>query len=142
MMKEQSISSSLENNYSLDVLILSENEITDEGVITLSGGLALNNNLKSLFLINNELTNSGSEKIAAALKTNASLTELNLSGCLKGVIDLGCYGRALQTNSSLKIQCLISNEPVVFHGFSKFTSSLKGNSALREIKIRDDTTPN
>lgn len=67
------------NNIQLNTLVLSKNNIGNEGVKAIFKALSVNTTLKTLFLCHNNIENEGAYAIGEALLTNNTLTHLFLS---------------------------------------------------------------
>lgn len=97
------------NNSILQVLNISQNKLSDDGVIAISDSLKTNHTLKALHIGDNKITNKGAAKIADAIKSNKSLSHLNISRNyieIEGIMDILTAGT--QTNTLQKLDCIFN----------------------------------
>ena len=84
-------------------LSLCDNDIDDEGVETLVGGLVTNKKLRSLGLsYNRNITARGCQSLAVLLENPSNLEELRLAGNTVGDEGARIFANALATNRKLK----------------------------------------
>lgn len=62
--------------------MLDQNDIGDEGAMTIAGNLSHNNSIRTLSLLENRLTADGGVSFSRCLEENISLKFLDLGGVL------------------------------------------------------------
>ena len=128
------ISNILKNNGTLQKLNLSNNQITDSGIETLTETIATNIALENIDVSWNAITDNGVVFISRFLKTNITLRILYLSG--NQIMDNGFKSLAEALNENITLQRLdISSNMVSDNGISFISDSLKCNKALQGLSI-------
>ena len=99
------ISAFYSQNYKMQKLCLSDNEISDDGAVAVSDYLKVNKTIKELDVSNNCITSDGIIKIAEAIQINISLRLLDISRnniprCRELATTLSNY---LKSNSTLQV---------------------------------------
>lgn len=97
----EALARSLEDNSTLQILHLSGNAVTANGLRFLSKALEVNTTLVSLYLSGNSGSTAGARALAKSLHTNVSLQVLCLNG--NNVQEQGalCIGEMLKINRAL-----------------------------------------
>jgi Ran GTPase-activating protein (RanGAP) involved in mRNA processing and transport len=139
----QALASALsEGSAVLNKIVLSNNEINDEGAIAFVGALKTNKTIKELELANCEIGVDGAKALASMLKVNKVLNKIMLS--FNNIKDEGAIalGGALKTNKTLKKleleYCGIGPE-----GGKALASALSESSAvLTTLDLRDNQLTN
>lgn len=90
-------------NLNLNELILSRNNLNDDGIILLSNGIKYNNSLKILNLSNNNISNKSLNNLCISLKNHKNLITL----------DLSYNNNIIGKNLNESIGLLISNNKII-----------------------------
>ncbi|XP_022098809.1 uncharacterized protein LOC110983676 isoform X2 [Acanthaster planci] len=126
--------SMLETNYTLKILSLSGNHLSDRDALRLSEGLKNNSTLTQIDLSHNDMGELAGVHLASALASNDGLIYLDLkwNGIRgKGVIAIA---NALRVNTTLEVLDLSQNG-VTLPGCTAFLQALKVNTGLRILDM-------
>jgi Ran GTPase-activating protein (RanGAP) involved in mRNA processing and transport len=127
------------NNKTLIRLSLSNNQLGDKGVQSLSNALSANDNsLKKLDLSQNDITDEGVDYLAQMLKTNTILTHLSLSN--NRITDQGVQllNDALQNrNKTLQVLSLTQNKLLTDACLHFIINIFQHNQSLKKLSIND-----
>jgi hypothetical protein len=133
------IAEALNNNTTLELLSLSYNNLSDEGIQSLTNILSLNNsNLKILSLHSTGITDESVKHLSKMLKTNTNLTWLHLGG--NQISDQGVHLLAdvlIRYNKTLKILALSENELITDSSVDSLVEIFKQNNSLETLWIND-----
>lgn len=104
------VAKALEDNPPIKTLLLNENDIHDDGAVALAEALEKNTNLLILSVDHNHLMNKGGSALADALLKNSTLTTLRLD--LNHMEDEAGihFGKALRVNKTLTILDVAMNQ--------------------------------
>ena len=131
------LANALNNNSTLQELILYNNRLGDKGVRLLAFELSINNNtLKKLNLGFNEITDDGAQHLAQMLKTNRTLTHLWLQENHIG--DRGTQllaGVLARHNWTLELLALYSNKLLSDLSVNAMLDMLRMNQSLQQLNI-------
>jgi len=133
----QILAEALKTNTTLTLIVLSCNEIGDEGTHALAEALKTNTTLTSIYLNGNEIGADGTHALAKALKTNSTLTSIDLSENQIGSEGTQALAEALKTNSTLTLLNLSYNN-IRIEGIQALAEALKTNITLVSIDLEDD----
>ncbi|CAF1415551.1 unnamed protein product [Rotaria sp. Silwood1] len=133
------IANSLNNNITLEALMLYHNNLSDLGVRHLSKVLSTNNsNLKILGIGSNNITDNGIQYLAQMLKKNQSLIVLGLvfneitDQGVRLLTDVLTHG-----NQTLQVLHLSKNKSISNSSFESLNYMLKRNHSLRELWMQN-----
>jgi Ran GTPase-activating protein (RanGAP) involved in mRNA processing and transport len=133
------IAEALNNNKTLELLSLSYNNLSDEGIQSLTNILSLNNsNLKILSLHSTGITDESVKHISKMLKTNTNLTWLHLGA--NKISDQGVHLLAdvlIRYNKTLKILALSENELITDSSVDSLVKIFKQNDSLETLWINE-----
>ena len=85
----------------LEELVISNNNLSDDGVKILSGGLAATKTLRELYINDNNISPQGTVTIACALTLNTSLEKLNMTNNIVGQEGAVAIAEAIIENKTL-----------------------------------------
>ena len=127
-------------NTELQELTLSNTEIDDEGVDTLTGALANNGRLRTLNLSSNHnITGRGWQSLATLLENpNANLENLDLVSNNVGDEGVLIFANALASNRKLKTLDL-SDNGITTEGWSSFSKNLCDTSSVNNTYLSNHT---
>ncbi|CAF2772062.1 unnamed protein product [Rotaria sp. Silwood2] len=138
------IANGLNNNTTLEALILYHNHLSDLGVRHLSKVLSTNSsNLKILGIGSNSITDNGIQYLAQMLKKNQSLIVLGL--VFNEITDQGVrlLADALShDNQTLQFLHLSKNKSISNSSFEYLNQMLKRNHSLRELWMQNCSLSN
>jgi NLR family CARD domain-containing protein 3 len=122
------------NGSNLKTLIISNNELGDNGVMAIARGLQQSSkgSLEKLDVNANIISSVGAVALAMMLRMNKSLSELNLSYNNIGDEGAVAIAAALQVNKTLRCLSLRRNG-IGNNGVQKIAESLPHMSALKEL---------
>ena len=128
------LAQALHHNSTLEVLVLSNNSISDAGAVALAQALHHNSTLEVLVLSNNSISDAGAVALAQALHHNSTLELLNLSN--NSISDAGtvALAQALHHNSTLEWLNL-SNNSITDAGAVALAQTLHHNSTLEKLYL-------
>ena len=129
-----SIGDAIKTNAVLEHLYISYGEITSEGAVQLSAGLAVNKSLTNFRLYANPIGDIGAASIGDAIKTNAVLEHLYIDDCeitSEGAVQLSA---GLAVNKSLTNFSLDMN-PIGDIGAASIGDVIKTNAVLEYLDI-------
>jgi hypothetical protein len=133
------IANALNNNTTLEILILYDNQLSDLGVEILSKSLLMNNSaLKTLSLGSNGITDNGVRHITQMLTTNQSLTLLGL--VFNEITDQGVRLLAntlSHSNITLGVLYLSKNRSITDASVNSLIEMLKQNRSLRQLWLQN-----
>ena len=129
-----SIGDAIKTNAVLNYLCISDCDISSEGAVQLSAGLAVNKSITKLKLYWNPIGDIGAASIGDAIKTNAVLNYLRISDCdisSEGAVQLSA---GLAVNKSITKLKLYSN-PIGDIGAASIGDVIKTNAVLEHLDI-------
>lgn len=130
----------LKNNPQINELNLSGNNLGDDAVIKLIGGIQKENlNIFDLNLANNQISSEGARVIGDFLKNHANLVNLDLSANTiedKGATDIAA---ALSINNKLR-SIDVSKNGITTTGMISFAQNLVKNRSLSTLHLEQETT--
>ena len=101
--KDKIISSQLSSNTTLETLVITDDSINDEGVITLVQSLKYNKSITDLYLNNNpDITSASVQSLAELLLKNHTLVFLSLTGTTIDTNGALVLMESLKTNERLR----------------------------------------
>jgi Ran GTPase-activating protein (RanGAP) involved in mRNA processing and transport len=119
----------------LSEINISKTNLTKDGIATLSDFLiSTNSNLEILDLSDNDISNEGASIIANIIRNNNKLKNINLFSDNIGVSGSIDIASALKENKTLKILNMECN-PVQTEGIHSFTVALYSNNSLIELNL-------
>ena len=105
------------------------------GMKKFAAGLAANTSIEVLDLSNNEISDYGAEKLAAALETNRTVKTLILSRNSIGFIAAKAFGKALRPGGNDALRELrLNDNPVDSDGTTSLAEALATNSSLKVLR--------
>ena len=105
------------------------------GMKKFAAGLAANTSIEVLDLSNNEISDYNAEKLAAALETNRTLKTLILSGNQINFIAAKAFGKALRSGGNDALRELrLNGNPVDSDGTTSLAEALATNSSLKVLR--------
>lgn len=127
------LANALKKNTTLKRLDLSDNKINDDGVLALSESLKQNNTLEYLELFKNKIGDKGAEYLGECLIYNNGLFILTLD--FNQIKNIDKISRSLMTNKKLQLLSLAHNniENVIL-----LSESLKLNSTLLMLNLAEN----
>jgi len=133
------IANAFNSNNNLEVLILFHNQISDLGVQHLSKSLSTNNSiLKTLGLGSNDITDNGIRYLAEMIKINQSLIVLGL--VFNQITDQGVRLLAdaiYHSNTNLQVLHLSKNKSITDGSVNTLIEMLKRNHSLKELWMQN-----
>ena len=123
-------------NVTIQEINLSGNNISNEGAYHLSELLRANISLTCVNLSNNLIEKEGCEYISSSL-TDSSLIELNLGNNKIGDIGAKYLSEGLKNNKSLRKLSLQKNE-IGSEGLTYLCDSFSNNSSLEDLNLQDN----
>ena len=133
------IANGLNNNTTLEILMLYHNYLSDSGVNHLSNVLStMNSSLKILSIGSNSITDNGVRFLAQMLKTNQSLTLLGLvfneitDQSVRLLTDV-----LIHNNQTLQILHLSKNKNITDSCIDNLMEMLKQNRCLKELWMQN-----
>jgi Ran GTPase-activating protein (RanGAP) involved in mRNA processing and transport len=134
------LSSALECNRTVQKLDLYDNQIGNNGAISLAGMIRLSScsGITSLFLSKNRISATGTSALATALLRNKSIKELDLSINPIGNNGVITLSATLQFNNTLETLCL-RNVEINDSGVRAITAVLKHNTSLKRVDVCENT---
>ena len=127
-------------NDKMTYMDLTETAFTDNDIYELAEALNDNNTLQNLVLINTGITDVGAMAIAAALKVNTTLTTINLRDNDIGDEGARAIAEALKSNNTLNEIDLTGNK-VTQQGINILKEALKDNCTIYISDPTDPTDP-
>jgi hypothetical protein len=128
------IAEALKTNTRLLILELNHNAISSIGVITLAEALKINTTLSTLKLNSNLIYEEGAVAIANVLKINKTLLDLDLGRNYLKTNGAVEIVDALKTNSTL-LRLNLSNNKIGNNGVKPISDALKTNTTLTHINL-------
>ena len=118
-------------NKSLETLLLSDNNLNDDGIINIAQSLCKHTKLKIIHIQNNNLTEKGAEALASIISSNTGLEELYLGN---NTIQLGVItiSTALKSISSLKV-LYINNNNIPEEAADELSAAIRANKSLEKL---------
>ena len=105
------------------------------GMKKFAAGLAANTSIEVLDLSNNEISDYGAEKLAAALETNRTVKTLILSRNSIGFIAAKAFGKALRPGGNDALRELrLNNNCIDSDGTTSLAEALATNSSLKVLR--------
>ena len=125
------ITSVVTKNVSLEMLLLQDNNLNDEGVIKIAESLCKHSKLKLLNLNSNNITEVAAEALASVISSNTGLEELYLGNNQLG---LGAtkLATSLKNISSLKVLDLDNNN-IPVQVAEELSAAIRANSFLEKL---------
>ena len=118
----------------LQNLDLSNNNLSDDGAITISDGLKYNNTLLELNISQNNITNEGTKNITKAIQVNTTLRKLDISNNILSDDGATAIGNCLKCNSCL-LELYISHIGITNKGTKEIADAIQINSTIQNIDI-------
>ena len=128
------ISDGLKNNNTLLELNISHNNITNKGIKNITESIQVNTTLKKLDLSHNVISDDGTVTISDGLKNNNTLLELNISHNNITNKAIKYITESIQVNTTLK-KLNLSHNILSDDGATLISSYLKSNNSLLELNI-------
>ena len=134
-----SIGDVIKNKAVLEDLNIRNCEITSEGAVQLSAGLAVNKSITKLLLYSNPIGDIGAVSIGDAIKTNALLAHLDIANC--EITSQGCIhiAAALSENSTL-LRLDMEGNAIGVEGAKAMSEMLEKNISLKELNLCSDSS--
>ena len=131
------ISSYLQNNVTLKELNLMYS-LEEHHVVEIMKGLSMNVNtaLQKLVISHNNVGDNGAAAIASCLQCNSSLRVLCISNCAIGNIGAMKIAEALKVNTTLqKLDISLNGEALNSDSLTEFSTFLKDNYTLKKVNF-------
>ena len=130
------IASIITKNKLIEKLLLSDNNLNDDGVIRIAQSLCKHSQLKSLDLQNNNITEEAAEALASIISSNIGLEELYLGN---NQLQLGVtkIATTLKNISSLKVLDLQNNN-IPEEGTDELSAAIRANNLIEKIWLNDN----
>ena len=118
----------------LQKLDLSNNNLCDDGAVTISDGLKYNNTLLELNISQNNITNEGTKNLTKAIQVNTTLRKLDISNNILSDDGATAIGNCLKCNSCL-LELYISHIGITNKGTKEIADAIQINSTIQNIDI-------
>ena len=118
----------------LQNLDLSNNNLCDDGAVTISDGLKYNNTLLELNISQNNITNEGTKNITKAIQVNTTLRKLDISNNILSDDGATAISNCLKCNSCL-LELYISHIGITNKGTKEIADAIQINSTIQNIDI-------
>ena len=130
------LTSIISNNKFVERLLLSDNNLNDDGVIKIAQSLCKHTKLKTIDLRSNNITEKSSEALASIISSNTGLEELYLGNntIQLGVIEIST---ALKDISSLKVLGLDNNN-IPEEAADELSAAIRANNSLEKLWLYDN----
>ena len=130
------LTSIISHNKSIEILLLNDNYLNDDGVIKIAQALCKHTKLKMIDLRGNNITERSAEALASIISSNTGLEELYLGN---NQIQLGVItmSTALKNISSLKVLDLFNNN-IPGEGADELSAAIRSNSSLEKLSLNDN----
>ena len=131
------LADALNDNKTLEELVLDDNRVCDDGVYSLVKTLSIKNNiLKKLSLGNNGITNEGAKQLAQMIKTNKILTCLKLyqNEITDGGIQI--LADAIEKhNTTIEVLDLFENKLLTDLSVDSLLQMIEHTQSLKELDV-------
>ena len=130
------LTSIISDNKFLESLLLSDNNLNDDGVIKIAQSLCKHTKLKIINLQSNNITEKSAEALASIISSNTGLEELYLGNntLQSGVITIST---ALKNISSLKLLDL-NNNNISEEAVDELSTAIRANNSLEKVWLNDN----
>ena len=130
------LTSTITKNKLIEILLLSDNNLNDDGVIKIAHSLCKHSNLKCFNLRNNNITKEAAEALASIISSNTGLEELYLANnqLQLGVIKIST---ALKNISSIKVLDLYNNN-IPEQVADELSAAISANTSLEKFWLNDN----
>jgi Ran GTPase-activating protein (RanGAP) involved in mRNA processing and transport len=129
----------LNNNNTLKMLWLHDNQVADAGAYYFAETLSMNNSiLKILDLSKNEIADEGAKYLAQMITTNISLIHLSLAENRISDVGVRILAHAIHHhNTTIEILSLAENKLLTNESISPLMQMIKHNQSLRTVNVSD-----
>ena len=130
------LTSIISHNKSMESLLLSDNNLNDDGVIKIAQSLCKHSKLKIINLQSNNITEKAAEALASIISSNTGLEELYLDN---NTIQLGVIKMltALTNISSLKVLDL-NNNNIPEEAAAEISDTIKANNLIEKLRLNNN----
>ena len=128
------LSECLKEDYTLQKLDLSHNNITNEGAKMIGEAIKVNKTIQKLDITGNSISDDGAAAISDGLNYNFSLQELNMSYNKITSEGAKIIGEAIKVNKTLQ-KLKINDNSISDDGAAAISDGLKCNSSLQKLDI-------